>query len=97
MEDFDPGRPAEVVNAGTAVDPIYSFQKGIELARFTRFGRRINIPSSLQIRTELRALVADENARERCAEAEGLANSASWEVIIEHRRRPVVTASGERI
>lgn len=57
------------------------------MANFIRFGRRINIPSSLQIRTELRALVADENARERCAESEGLPDRASWHEIVEHRRR----------
>jgi hypothetical protein len=44
------------------------------------------MPSSLQIRTELRALVADENTRERCAESEGLPESASWLEIVEYRR-----------
>lgn len=60
---------------------------------FRRFGRRISIPSSLQIRTELRALVADEYAREYCAEAEGLPDTASWEQIVEHRRVIAVAAA----
>ena len=54
---------------------------------FIRFGRRMSMPSSLQIRNELRALVADEHAREFCAEAEGLPDDASWQTIVEHRRR----------
>ena len=54
---------------------------------FTRFGRRMSVPSSLQIRTELRALIADEHARELCAEAEQLPDNVSWETIVEHRRR----------
>ena len=54
---------------------------------FSRFGRRITVPSSLQIRNELRALVADEHAREFCAEAERLPDDASWQTIVEHRRR----------
>lgn len=67
----------------------------MDLAGFTRFGRRINMPSSLQIRNELRALVADENAREHCAESEGLPDIASWAEIIE-RRRLNATAADDR-
>jgi hypothetical protein len=39
---------------------------------FRRFGRRIPMPSTLQISHELRALSAKENASTRCAEADGL-------------------------
>ena len=49
---------------------------------FRRFGRRFSVPSSLQIANELRVLSADENARERCAEEEGLPQTASWDEII---------------
>ena len=52
---------------------------------FRRFGRRFSVPSSLQIAHELRALSADENARERCAEEEGLLQAASWDDIIGRR------------
>jgi hypothetical protein len=61
-------------------------RKGINLVGFTRYGRRGSVPSSLQIRNELRALVADEYAREFCAELEGLPDSACWREIIAHRR-----------
>jgi len=66
------------------------------MTNFIRFGRRINIPSSLQIRTELRALVADENARERCAESEGLPDRVSWQEIVEHRRMTGSVAAGKQ-
>lgn len=66
------------------------------MVNFVRFGRRINIPSSLQIRTELRALVADENARERCAESEGLPDSTSWQEIVEHRLVTDTVATGKK-
>ncbi len=39
---------------------------------FRRFGRRIPVPSTLQISHELRALSAKENSRTRCAEVDGL-------------------------
>ena len=72
------------------------FRKGINVAGFTRFGRRIFVPSSLQIRTELRALVADENARERCAEFEGLRDNASWQEIVEHRSGTGAVVTGKK-
>src|SRR5690349_8954220 len=49
-----------------------SFRRRKYMAGFNRFGRRISVPSSLQVRTELRALVADERVREHCAELDGL-------------------------
>lgn len=64
------------------------------MAGFNRFGRRISVPSSLQIRTELRALVADEHAREFCAELDGLPDGATWLDIIEHRRRLAAAPRG---
>jgi len=53
-----------------------------------RFGRKIPIPSSLQIRNELRSFIAEENVRELCAEGEGLLASATWEEICAHRAAP---------
>jgi hypothetical protein len=54
--------------------------------QFRRFGRRFSVPSSLQVLHELRALSAEQNARERCAEEDGLPAAASWEDIIERRQ-----------
>jgi hypothetical protein len=62
------------------------------MAGFNRFGRRIGVPSSLQIRAELRALVADERARELCAELDGLPDSATWQDIIKNRQRMATAA-----
>ena len=53
-----------------------------DMNHYRRFGRRFSVPSSLQIAHELRVLSADENARERCAEEEGLPQTASWDDII---------------
>ena len=52
---------------------------------FRRFGRRVPIPSSLQIVHELRLLSADENARQACAESDGVPGSSTWDEIIERR------------
>jgi hypothetical protein len=54
--------------------------------QYRRFGRRFPVPSSLQIFHELRTLSAEQNARERCAEEDGLPAAASWEDIIERRQ-----------
>jgi len=56
------------------------------------------MPSSLQILHELRAILADEHARERCAESDGLPGAASWEDIVERRRTlavPAIVAEGK--
>jgi hypothetical protein len=56
------------------------------MSYFVRFGKRIPIPSSLQILHELRMLSADEDARVLCAEEDGLPTTASWEEIIRRRQ-----------
>jgi hypothetical protein len=53
---------------------------------FRRFGRRMPVPSTLQISHELRAFSAQDDVRIRCAAEEGLPITASWEEIIVHRR-----------
>src|ERR1051325_1016176 len=58
------------------------------LQSYIRYGRRIQLPSTVSLKHELRALIAEENVRELCAEAEGLPLSASWNEI-ESRRRPL--------
>jgi len=55
------------------------------MAHFRRFGRRMPVPSTLAISQDLKALWADETAREQCAEADGLPSAASWEEIVVRR------------
>ena len=57
-----------------------------QLRSYIRYGRRIQIPSTVQVKHELRAFIAEENVRELCAEADGLPPSASWKDI-ENRRQ----------
>ena len=52
---------------------------------FTRFGRRLAIPSTVQIRHELRALSAEEDIRLECAKAVGLSPLTSWDEIYAER------------
>lgn len=52
---------------------------------FIRFGRRLPIPSSVQVRHELRAFCAQEDIREECAKKEGLTSVATWDEIYAHR------------
>jgi hypothetical protein len=56
------------------------------VAHFRRFGRRMPVPSTLAISQDLKALWADETAREQCAEADGLPRAASWADIVVRRR-----------
>ena len=51
---------------------------------FVHFGRRMPIPSTLQVSHELRAFFTEET-RQRCAVEEGLPLMASWKEIIAHR------------
>lgn len=60
-------------------------QGGPTLPGHILYGRRIQIPSSVQVRHELRAFIAEENVRELCAEADGLPVRATW-TEIEARR-----------
>ncbi len=53
---------------------------------YRRFGRRMPVPSSLQISHELRALSRDEDARARCAEEDGLPSTAGWDEIAGRRQ-----------
>jgi hypothetical protein len=50
-----------------------------------RFGSRIRLPSTIEIKHELRAMAAEWNVRELCAEAEGLPATASWDELEAHR------------
>ncbi len=53
--------------------------------KLVRFGRRLPIPSTVQIRHELRAFCAAEEVREECAAKEGLAKESTWNDIYAHR------------
>lgn len=53
--------------------------------RIIRFGSRIAIPSSAEVRHELRHFCAEEDVREECAAKEGLSPDTGWEDIYAHR------------
>jgi len=57
-----------------------------------RFGKRIPLPSTVQILHELRVFCAEETIREVCATAEGLPDNASWEEIYARRDLPATIA-----
>jgi hypothetical protein len=52
-----------------------------------RFGRRMALPSTVQILHELRLMEAPEEGRKRYALADGLAETASWDEIGANRAR----------
>jgi len=60
---------------------------------FRRFGRRMPVPSSLQVSRELRLLSAEEDARARCAEEDGLPGTAGWDEIIGRRQLSAAKAN----
>jgi len=55
------------------------------MEKFVRFGRRLAVPSTVEIRHELRSFSVQEDVREECATAEGLGNAATWDEIYAHR------------
>src|SRR5208283_2152567 len=71
-------------------------KKGFVMKAFVRFGRRVPLPSTIQILHELRMFFAEENVRELCAEAEGLPTAASWDAIGAHRAAALVKGNETR-
>lgn len=61
--------------------------------KFTRFGRRVAIPSMVQIRHELMAFCAQEEIRLECAQAVGLSPAASWDDIYAKRSATAAAAA----
>lgn len=61
------------------------------MKKFIRFGRHLSIPSTVQVRHELRAFCASEDIRQECATKEGLPIGATWDEIYAHRK--VVTGN----
>jgi hypothetical protein len=49
------------------------------------YGKRLKVPSMVQVRHELRAFIAEYDVRELCAEADGLSPGAAWKEIEAHR------------
>jgi hypothetical protein len=52
---------------------------------FMRFGRRRPVPSSVQIKHELRNFCAQEDVREECAVRQGMPSASTWDEIYAHR------------
>ncbi|HJW42235.1 MAG TPA: hypothetical protein VJ476_13550 [Rhizomicrobium sp.] len=59
------------------------------------YGKRLKVPSMVQVRHELRAFIAEYNVREFCAEADGLAPNATWKEIEAHRATVSSARDGE--
>lgn len=57
------------------------------MAKGFRFGRRLALPSIVQILHEFKVVEAQEEGRKRYALADGLAETASWDEIGAHRAR----------
>jgi hypothetical protein len=55
------------------------------MQKFVRFGRRLAIPSTVEIRHELRSFSAQEDVREESAASEGLSAGATWGEIYAQR------------
>jgi len=55
------------------------------MQKFVRFGRRLPIPSTHEIRHELRSFCVAEDVREENAAGEGLKAGATWAEIYAHR------------
>jgi hypothetical protein len=52
---------------------------------YVRFGRRLPTPSTVQLRHELRAFIAQDEIRTECAAKEGLPTGATWDEIYAQR------------
>lgn len=59
--------------------------RGPTLKQTVRFGRRLALPSTVEIFHEMRVLLEDENLRQLCAEADGLPLKSSWDEICSRR------------
>ena len=66
------------------------------MAKGFRFGRRIALPSTVQILHEFRVMDAQEEGRKRHALADGLAETSSWEEIGAHRARARAKSASTR-
>jgi hypothetical protein len=58
-----------------------------------RFGRRVLIPSKVQVLHDYRVFAEERDVRERCATEEGLPLTASWVEIIVHRSNAASAAA----
>ena len=67
---------------------------------YIRFGRRIPLPSTVQILHDLKVLFVQEEGRKRYVLADGLPETASWDEIGAHRaraEREVASAAAARL
>ncbi len=58
-----------------------------------RFGRRIALPSTVQILHDYRVFAEEREVRERCAAELGLSLDASWSDIVVRRQHPSPAAA----